>query len=144
KNQSSGAYSSGERKVSNHQLRILLVEDNVINQMVATRMLNRLGYRPDIAANGNEAVDAVKNIKYDIVLMDILMPELDGLEASKIIKKEVAPENKPVLIAMTANAMVGDRENYIQAGMDDYISKPVSIEAIKMLLEKWSANIQNK
>lgn len=140
----SGTDTIIEKKNANHQLRILLVEDNVINQMVATRMLNRLGYRPDIAANGKEAVDAVKSINYDIVLMDILMPELDGLEASKIIKKEIQPENMPVLIAMTANAMSGDRENYIQAGMDDYISKPVSIDSIKTLLEKWSTNIRDK
>lgn len=135
----------GERSsVSNHQLKILLVEDNVINQMVATRMLNRIGYKPDIAANGKEAVDAVRNLKYDLVLMDILMPEMDGLEASKIIRSEIPEEVMPVLIAMTANAMSGDRENYIQAGMDDYISKPVSIEILKMLIDKWSENLSTK
>lgn len=128
----------------NHQLKILLVEDNAINQMVAIRMLNRLGFRPDIAANGREAVDAVRNIKYDLVLMDILMPEIDGLEASKIIRKEIPENDIPVLIAMTANAMSGDRENYIQAGMDDYISKPVSIETLKMLIDKWSENLSDK
>ncbi len=126
---------------SGQKLKILLVEDNIINQMVATRMLNRLGYRHDIAVNGKEAVDAVRNSKYDIVLMDILMPELDGLEAAKIIRNEISPEKTPVLIAMTANAMTGDRENYLQAGMDDYISKPVSIEGLKQLFEKWQFNL---
>ncbi len=125
-------------------LKVLIVEDNVINQMVATRMLNRLGYRPDIAANGKEAVDAVRNIKYDIILMDILMPELDGLEASKIIRKEIPKERMPVIIAMTANAMAGERENYIQAGMDDYISKPVSVDTLKQLFDKWQNIIQQR
>lgn len=126
---------------SGKKLKILLVEDNIINQMVATRMLNRLGYRHDIAVNGKEAVDAVRGSNYDIVLMDILMPELDGLEAAKIIRNEIPPEKMPVLIAMTANAMTGDRENYLQAGMDDYISKPVSIEGLKQLFEKWQFNL---
>lgn len=125
------------------QMKILLVEDNVINQMVAIRMLNRLGYRPDIAANGKEAIDAVRNIHYDIVLMDILMPELDGLEACKILRDELPPDRMPVIIAMTANAMAGERENYIQAGMDDYISKPVSIDSLKDLFEKWKFKISS-
>ena len=123
------------------QMKILLVEDNVINQMVAIRMLNRLGYRPDIAVNGKEAIDAVRNIHYDIVLMDILMPELDGLEACKILRNELPPDRMPVIIAMTANAMAGERENYINAGMDDYISKPVSIDSLKDLFEKWKFKI---
>lgn len=130
-----------KRLPDNVHLKVLLVEDNVINQMVAIRMLNRLGYRPDIAANGKEAIDAVRNIKYDIVLMDILMPELDGLEASRIIRNEIPPDRMPIIIAMTANAMSGDKENYLQAGMDDYISKPVSIDGLQMLFEKWQGNL---
>lgn len=128
----------------NHQLRILLVEDNAINQMVANKMLNRLGYKPDIAANGKEAIDAVKNNKYDVVLMDILMPEIDGLEASKIIREEVPEENIPILIAMTANALTGDRKDYLQAGMDDYLPKPVTIQTLKLLLEKWQNKVKEK
>lgn len=128
----------------NRQFKILLVEDNHINQMVATRMLTRLGYHPDLATNGKEAVDAATNSHYDIILMDILMPELDGLEASKIIRSEIPAKNAPVLIAMTANAMSGDRENYIQAGMDDYISKPVSIETLQQVLDKWKENLNLK
>lgn len=135
------SYSELKTLSSGKKLKILLVEDNIINQMVATRMLNRLGYRHDIAVNGKEAVDAVRGSNYDIVLMDILMPELDGLEAAKIIRNEIPPEKIPVLIAMTANAMTGDRENYLQAGMDDYISKPVSIEGLKQLFEKWQLNL---
>lgn len=135
---------SNEQFDGSPPLKVLLVEDNVINQMVATRMLNRLGYRPDIAANGKEAVDAIRNIRYDIILMDILMPELDGLEASKIIRSETPKERMPVIIAMTANAMAGERENYIQSGMDDYISKPVSIDALKQLFDKWQNTIQRR
>ncbi len=128
----------------NHQIKILLVEDNTINQMVANKMLIRLGYKPDIAANGKEAVDAVRNNHYDIVLMDILMPELDGLEATKIIREEISEEKLPVIIAMTANAMTGNREDYIQAGMDDYITKPVSIEFLRQLIDKWQRKVNKK
>ncbi|MCJ7554068.1 MAG: ATP-binding protein, partial [Ignavibacteriaceae bacterium] len=128
----------------NHQIKILLVEDNAINQMVANKMLNRLGYKPDIAANGKEAVDAVRNNHYDIVLMDILMPELDGLEALKIIKEEIPEEKLPVIIAMTANALTGDQKDYIQAGMDDYISKPVSIELLRQLIDKWKSKVNER
>jgi PAS domain S-box-containing protein len=128
----------------NHQLKILIVEDNMINQMVATRMLKRLGIQPDLAANGKEAIDAVKNSNYDIVFMDILMPELDGLEASRIIRSDLPEEQMPAIIAMTANAMSGDRENYIQAGMDDYISKPVSLEVLKQLLDRWKDKLNRK
>lgn len=136
--------SAISKSSENHQLKILLVEDNAINQMVANKMLNRLGYKPDIAANGKEAIDAVKNNSYDIVLMDILMPEIDGLEASRIIRREVPVDNMPVLIAMTANALTGDRKDYIQAGMDDYIPKPVTIQALKQLLEKWQSKVKEK
>uniref|UniRef100_A0A832G617 Sensory/regulatory protein RpfC n=1 Tax=Ignavibacterium album TaxID=591197 RepID=A0A832G617_9BACT len=126
------------------RLKILLAEDNNINQMVATRMIERLGYKADIVSNGKEAVEAASNIDYDIIFMDILMPEMDGIEACNIIKGQLDKENKPVIVAMTANAMAGDEENYIKAGMDDYLSKPVNMEDLKRILDKWSRKIVEK
>lgn len=123
------------------RLKILLAEDNSINQMVATRMIERLGYKADIVSNGKEAVEAAANIDYDIIFMDILMPEMDGIEACNIIRGHLDKENKPVIVAMTANAMAGDEENYIKAGMDDYLSKPVNMEDLKRILDKWSRKI---
>ncbi|MCX8104900.1 MAG: ATP-binding protein [Ignavibacterium album] len=123
------------------RLKILLAEDNNINQMVATRMIERLGYKVDIASNGKEAVEAASNTDYDIILMDILMPEMDGIEACNVIKYQLKKENKPVIVAMTANAMAGDEENYIKAGMDDYLSKPVNLDDLKRVLDKWSRQI---
>jgi len=123
------------------KLKILLVEDNNVNQMVAMKMLDRLGYRADIASNGKEAVDAVRNINYDLIFMDILMPEMDGLEACSIIKSDQALQKIPVIIAMTANAMSGDQENYLRAGMDDYISKPVNLDELRKMIETWHIKI---
>lgn len=123
------------------KIKILLAEDNNVNQMVAIRMLERLGYRIDIASNGKEAVEAVESIKYDLIFMDILMPEMDGLEACKKIKSNPMLKPAPVIIAMTANAMSGDQENYLKAGMDDYISKPVNLDELRNILAKWSDQI---
>lgn len=123
------------------KIKILLVEDNNINKMVATRMLERLGYSSDIASNGKEAVDAVEASHYDLIFMDILMPEMDGLEACRIIKSNPLLQPMPIIVAMTANAMSGDQENYLKAGMDDYLSKPVNLDDLKDKLEKWSNKI---
>ena len=122
----------GER----HPLRILLVEDMVVNQQVATKMLGRLGYSADIASNGREGYETVKTIQYDVVLMDMQMPEMDGLEATRRIRAEADPAYQPHIIAMTANAMAGDREKCLEAGMNDYVSKPVRLEALSEALEK--------
>jgi len=119
-------------------LRILLAEDNVVNQKVALRILEKFGYRADIAANGKEAVQSVRNISYDLVFMDILMPEMDGYQATAVILDEFSPETRPRIIAMTANAMQGDRETCLEAGMDDYVSKPVRPEEMLQVLTKWS------
>lgn len=100
-----------------------------------------LGYKVDIVSNGKEAVEAASNIDYDIIFMDILMPEMDGIEACNVIKGQINKENKPVIVAKTANAMAGDEENYIRAGMDDYLSKPVNLEDLKRVLDKWSKRI---
>jgi len=114
-------------------LRILLAEDNVINQKVAVRMLERLGYQAEVAADGREVLAALKRKPYDVVLMDVQMPEMDGLEATRRIRR--TPCHQPYIIAMTAHAMKGDREECLDAGMDDYISKPVRIEELKAALE---------
>lgn len=119
-----------------HPLQILLVEDNSINQKVATRILARLGYHVDIAGNGIEAIEALKKQPYDVLLMDIQMPEMDGVAATHAIRKDWPKEEQPHIIAMTANALAGDREKYIAAGMNDYVSKPVKIEDLIAALEK--------
>ena len=130
-----------EKSFHGDKIKILLAEDNNVNQMVAIRMLERLGYRADIVSNGKEAVDAVSAIHYDLVFMDILMPEMDGLEACKRIKGNPLLQPMPKVIAMTANAMSGDQENYLKAGMDDYMSKPVNLDELKNILEKWGDEI---
>jgi signal transduction histidine kinase/DNA-binding response OmpR family regulator/HPt (histidine-containing phosphotransfer) domain-containing protein len=106
-------------------LRILLAEDNSTNQKLAVLMLERLGYRPDVAANGLEVLDALHRQSYDLVLMDVQMPEMDGLEATRRIRAEYPSEAQPFIIAMTANVMEGDRERCLEAGMSGYLGKPI-------------------
>ena len=125
-------------------LRILLAEDNVVNQRVALRIFEKLGYRADVAASGKEAVESVRNINYDLVFMDVLMPEMDGFEATKVILDEFQPDQRPKIIAMTANAMQGDRESCLAAGMDDYLSKPIRIEDLQTAISKWGKKIYNE
>jgi PAS domain S-box-containing protein len=117
-------------------LRILLAEDNTVNQKLAVRLLERMGYRADIAANGLEVLEALQRQHYDIILMDVQMPEMDGLEACRIIGKEWPPEQRPRIVAMTANAMQGDREECLAAGMDDYLTKPIQVKALQEVLER--------
>ncbi len=117
-----------------HPLRILLAEDNVVNQKLALRILERLGYRADIASNGLEAVQSVERQTYDVVLMDVQMPEMDGLDATRNIRR-LAQVTQPHIIAMTANAMEGDREMCLASGMNDYVSKPIRVnELVNALL----------
>jgi signal transduction histidine kinase/DNA-binding response OmpR family regulator len=113
-----------------HPLRILLAEDNVVNQKLAMRLLLQMGYRADLASNGIEAIESVARQRYDVVLMDVQMPEMDGLEASRRITAKYTPEQRPRIIAMTANAMQGDREECLAAGMDDYVTKPIRVDAL--------------
>jgi CheY-like chemotaxis protein/HPt (histidine-containing phosphotransfer) domain-containing protein len=113
-----------------HPLRILVAEDNVVNQKVAISILARMGYTCDLASNGREAVAAVRTSTYDVVLMDVLMPEMDGLRASRAIRALTHIETQPLIIALTANAMAGDRESCLAAGMDGYVSKPIRIDEL--------------
>jgi GAF domain-containing protein/CheY-like chemotaxis protein/HPt (histidine-containing phosphotransfer) domain-containing protein len=119
-----------------HPLRILLAEDNVVNQKLALRLLAQMGYRADLAANGLEAIDALERQTYDVVLMDVQMPELDGFEASREIVRRWPRDRRPRIVAMTANAMQGDRELCEAAGMDDYVAKPVRVEELVAALER--------
>jgi signal transduction histidine kinase/DNA-binding response OmpR family regulator len=119
-----------------HPLRILLAEDNVVNQKLALRLLEQMGYRADVAANGLEAVAAVERQRYDVVLMDVQMPEMDGLEASREIIRRWPEGRRPRIVAMTANAMQGDRELCLAAGMDDYVSKPIRVEELIAALDR--------
>src|SRR6185369_3918235 len=115
-------------------LRILLAEDNAVNQKVALRILDSLGYRADVASDGLEALEALERQPYDVVLMDVQMPKLDGLDASRRICERWPPESRPRIIAMTANAMNEDREACFAAGMDDYLAKPVRSEELAAAL----------
>ncbi len=116
--------------------RILLAEDNRVNQKVALRLLERLGYRADVAANGYEVLQALERDAYDVILMDVQMPEMDGLEATRQIAARYEASERPRIIAMTADVMAGGRERCLDAGMDDYLSKPVRLEALDEALRR--------
>ena len=116
-----------------HPLRILLAEDNQVNQKLALRLLEQMGYRADVASNGLEAVESVKRQPYDVVLMDVQMPEMDGLDATRAIRKQETTQ--PYIIAMTANAMEGDREMCLAAGMEFYITKPIRVPELVAALK---------
>jgi signal transduction histidine kinase/DNA-binding response OmpR family regulator len=121
------------------RLRILVVEDNAVNQKVAAALLKSLGYSADFAGNGHEAIAAVERQPYDVVFMDVQMPELDGLEATRRICRRLPPERRPRIVAMTANAMVDDSEACREAGMDDYLAKPVTAKSIADALTRCRA-----
>jgi len=117
-------------------LRILLAEDNTVNQQIALLVLESMGYRADVVSNGSEAVEAVNGLPYDVVLMDVQMPEMDGLEATRQIRARPPVSGAPHIIAMTANAMQGDREACLEAGMNDYLSKPIRPEELAQALAR--------
>jgi CheY-like chemotaxis protein len=125
-------------QASTHPLRILLAEDNAVNQKVAMHILHRLGYRVDLAANGLEVLEALQRQTYDVILMDVQMPEMDGLAATISIRQNLTTAQQPYIVAMTANAMQGDREQCLNVGMDDYLSKPFKTHDLIAVLERSS------
>jgi signal transduction histidine kinase/HPt (histidine-containing phosphotransfer) domain-containing protein/BarA-like signal transduction histidine kinase len=125
-------------------LRLLLADDNLINQKVGLSVLQKLGYRADVANNGIEVLQALEQKPYDILLLDVQMPEMDGLEAARKICQRWPDARRPRIVAMTGNALLGDREKCLEAGMDDYISKPVRIGELQATLERWARRIVKK
>jgi CheY-like chemotaxis protein len=119
-----------------HPMQILVAEDNLVNQQLILHILNRLGYEPQCVDNGELVLAACNARAFDCILMDVQMPEMDGLEASRLLRAQ--PGRQPVIIALTANAMAGDEEECRKAGMDDYLSKPVQLEALVDKLAKWA------
>ncbi|HEY4440821.1 MAG TPA: response regulator, partial [Candidatus Elarobacter sp.] len=118
--------------------RLLLAEDQAVNRRVASLQLRELGYAVEVAGNGREAVEAVRRSRYDLVLMDLHMPEMDGITAAKMIREhEVTAGTHVTIVALTANALDEDRRRCLAAGMDDYLSKPLQIDALKAMLERW-------
>jgi CheY-like chemotaxis protein len=123
-------------------LKILLAEDHFVNQKLGLKVLEKLGYKADIAANGKEVVEACSNCRYDLIFMDVIMPVMDGYEATKAINKKYKNvPGKPVIIALTAHAMPGEREKCLKAGMDDYMVKPLMVDKLKALIETWGEKI---
>jgi len=123
--------------------RVLVVEDNAVNQKLATKVLERLGCSVDVAANGREAVQMIRAIPYDLVFMDCQMPEMDGYEATSQVRALEDATHRLPIVAMTANAMQGDREKCLAAGMDDYIAKPINLDEVKNTLHRWLAAVRN-
>ena len=120
-------------------LRILLVEDNIFNQKIARLMLERLGYQIDIANDGLEALEAIENQLYDLILMDVQMPKIDGITTTKLIRNMLDnPIHKVQIIAMTANVMPEDIQKCLDAGMNDYVNKPIDIQTIIQLIQRFA------
>lgn len=123
-------------------LKVLIAEDDEMNQQMALMLLKRLGYEADSVSNGKEVLEIVSEKKYDVILMDVQMPEMDGLEATRMIR--LCLNEQPVIIAMTANVMDGDREACLKSGMEDYLSKPVNVDELMRTLETWANEIMAK
>jgi len=124
-------------KVEKQPLKILVAEDNIINQKLIVKILSQLGLNSEVVSNGLEVINELKRLRYDLIFMDVQMPEMDGLEASRYIAQNWKQDERPVIIAMTANVMLGDREKCLNAGMDDYLSKPVIIDDVQTIISKW-------
>jgi CheY-like chemotaxis protein len=128
--------ASDRRRPGQRQLQVLVAEDNPVNQKVAVLFLQKLGHRADVAANGLEVLSALKRRQYDAILMDVQMPKMDGIQTARLICADRPRDQRPRIVAMTANAMQEDRQACLDAGMDDYISKPVRLSQLQCALEK--------
>jgi len=126
-------------KTPEARLRVLVVEDNIVNQRLALTLLKRLGWTASLSSNGFEAIATLERENFGLVLMDVQMPVMDGLMATKEIRRRLPPECQPAIIAFTANTLPGDREQCLAAGMDDYLSKPVDPAEMSAKLERWNA-----
>jgi CheY-like chemotaxis protein/HPt (histidine-containing phosphotransfer) domain-containing protein len=124
------------KQQSNQFLRLLVAEDDLFNQKVMRLLLERIGYQPEIVSNGREVLEKVQQAPYDVILMDVLMPELDGFAATQMIRQQLPDDQQPAIIAMTAYALSGDKEQCFAAGMDGYVSKPVRIDALVQALDQ--------
>ncbi|MNE59183.1 Aerobic respiration control sensor protein ArcB [compost metagenome] len=131
-----GALPAASGQVS-RVLRILVAEDNEINQIVLRKILEKRGYAVDVVTDGLGVVQLAGTTDYDLIFMDVQMPGMNGLEATRVIRQSLSPERQPVIIAVTANALKGDRELCLEAGMDEYISKPLRSEAVTNLVSKF-------
>lgn len=133
-----------DRLADRMPLSILAAEDNLVNQKLLQRVLKEIGYDADIVPNGVEVVSAIRRKRYDLIFMDVHMPEMDGLEASRVLVSILPREERPVIVAVTADALQGDREKCMQAGMDDYITKPIRIADIQSVIERWSQTMSQR
>lgn len=129
--------------MANYPLQILLAEDNIINQKLTVKMLEKMGYSTDIAVNGIEVLGLVKSKSYDLILMDIRMPEMDGIQATRELI-HIYGENRPVIIAITADVINGAEEKYLAEGLDDYMAKPLYQDEFQAMVLKWAIQINQK
>lgn len=134
----------GEPEVASVKLRILVAEDNVVNQKIVLKLLGKLGHSADAVANGLEAVQASQRMAYDVILMDCQMPDMDGYQATAEIRKLESKEGHIPIIALTANAMAGDREKCLDAGMDDFLTKPIQPKLLTETLNKWATAMKSE
>jgi CheY-like chemotaxis protein len=121
----------------NRKTSILLAEDNPVNQKITQKLLEKCGFEVEVAANGREAVEAIQKRRFDLILMDCQMPVMDGYEATQVIRKIEGGGRRTPIVAITAHAMVGDREKCLEAGMDDYLSKPVNLAKLQQTVNQW-------
>jgi CheY-like chemotaxis protein len=129
--------STEQNGLTQNTLKILIAEDNEINQIVLKKMLAKLGYSATVAQNGKEAVEAMERFSYDLIFMDVQMPLMNGIEATKMIRETAPSKKRPFIVAVTAHALKGDRQKFIEMGMDDYVSKPIHTDAVSELIKKF-------
>ena len=134
-----GAAPADKAEIRTTSRRILVVEDNAVNRVVAQRMLERMGHSVDLATEGAIAIRKVEETRYDLLLMDVNMPGLDGLETTRRIRNLPPPKAAVPIIALTASAMADDRRDCVEAGMNDYLSKPINVDALRVVIDRWAS-----